>query len=60
MAVDGAYNAKEWREAQGEDEIAYRMEKITRSTCRAVAEFAFFSVSSVSDTSVCSSLAVCF
>lgn len=41
MAVDGAYNAKEWREAQGEDEIAYRTEKITRSTCRAVAEFTF-------------------
>src|SRR5436190_12559096 len=41
MAVDGAYNAKEWREAQGEDEIAYRLEKVTRSTCRAVAEFAF-------------------
>jgi isocitrate/isopropylmalate dehydrogenase len=41
MAVDDAYNAKEWRETVGEDEIAYRTEKITRSTCRAVAEFAF-------------------
>jgi isocitrate/isopropylmalate dehydrogenase len=41
MAVDDAYNAKEWRETVGNDEIAYRTEKITRSTCRAVSEFAF-------------------
>lgn len=41
MAVDDAYNAKEWRETVGDDEIAYRTEKISRSTCRAVAEFAF-------------------
>ncbi|MFZ6027339.1 MAG: isocitrate/isopropylmalate family dehydrogenase [Chloroflexota bacterium] len=41
MAVDDAYNAKEWRETAGDDEIAYRTEKISRSTCRAVAEFAF-------------------
>jgi isocitrate/isopropylmalate dehydrogenase len=41
MAVDDAYNAKEWRETVDGDEIAYRTEKITRSTCRAVAEFAF-------------------
>jgi len=41
MAVDDAYNAKEWREMSGEDEIAYRTEKISRSTCRAVTEFAF-------------------
>jgi isocitrate/isopropylmalate dehydrogenase len=43
MAVDDAYGAKQWRE--GEDgspaEVAYRTERITRSTCRAVAEFAF-------------------
>ncbi|MFN2451085.1 MAG: isocitrate/isopropylmalate family dehydrogenase [Candidatus Dormibacteria bacterium] len=41
MAVDDAYGAKEWREGEGDDEVAYRTEKITRSTCRAVAEFAF-------------------
>jgi isocitrate dehydrogenase (NAD+) len=41
MAIDDAYNAKEWREETGGDEIAYRTEHISRSTCRAVAEFAF-------------------
>jgi len=41
MAVDDAYGAKEWREGEGLDEIAYRTEKITRRTCRAVAEYAF-------------------
>src|ERR1700755_209378 len=43
MAVDDAYGAKQWREGTegGDDEIAYRTEKITRSTCRAVAEYAF-------------------
>jgi len=41
MAIDDAYNAREWREAAGSDEIAYRTEHISRSTCRAVAEFAF-------------------
>jgi isocitrate dehydrogenase (NAD+) len=41
MAVDDAYGAKEWREGSGEDEVAYRTEKISRSVCRAVAEFAF-------------------
>jgi len=41
MAVDGAYGAKEWREGEGLDEIAYRTEHITRRTCRIVAEFAF-------------------
>jgi isocitrate dehydrogenase (NAD+) len=41
MAIDDAYNAREWREATGSDEIAYRTEHISRSTCRAVAEFAF-------------------
>ncbi|HET9050962.1 MAG TPA: isocitrate/isopropylmalate family dehydrogenase [Candidatus Dormibacteraeota bacterium] len=41
MAVDDAYNAREWREGEGDDEIALRTERITRSTCRAVAEFAF-------------------
>jgi isocitrate/isopropylmalate dehydrogenase len=41
MAVDDAYGAREWREGSGDDEVAYRTEKVTRSTCRTVAEFAF-------------------
>ncbi len=41
MAVDDAYGAKEWREEKDGDEYAYRTEKISRSTCRSVAEFAF-------------------
>ena len=41
MAVDDAYGAKEWREGEGLDEMAFRTEKITRRTCRMVAEFAF-------------------
>jgi isocitrate dehydrogenase (NAD+) len=41
MAVEDAYGAKQWREGSGLDEVAYRTEKVTRSTCRAVAEYAF-------------------
>jgi len=41
MAVDDAYNAVEWREMSDGDELAFRTEKISRTTCRAVAEFAF-------------------
>jgi isocitrate dehydrogenase (NAD+) len=41
MAVDDAYNASEWREQKNGDELAFRTEKISRATCRAVAEFAF-------------------
>ncbi len=43
MAVDDAYGAKQWREGEegSPGEIAYRTEKITRATCRAVAEYAF-------------------
>jgi len=41
MAVDDAYGAKEWREGQGLDEWAYRTEKISRRTCRIVADYAF-------------------
>jgi isocitrate/isopropylmalate dehydrogenase len=43
MAVDDAYGAKQWREGEpgGSDEVALRTERITRSTCRAVAEYAF-------------------
>jgi isocitrate dehydrogenase (NAD+) len=43
MAVEDAYGAKQWREGEedADDEVAYRTEKITRSTCRAVAEYSF-------------------
>jgi isocitrate dehydrogenase (NAD+) len=43
MAIEDAYGAKQWREGEegAPDEIAYRTEKITRSTCRAVSEYAF-------------------
>jgi isocitrate dehydrogenase (NAD+) len=47
MAVDDAYGAREWREgpAAGDTgagaEMAFRTERISRSTCRAVAEYAF-------------------
>lgn len=43
MAVDDAYGAKQWREGDegSADEVAFRTEKITRGTCRAVAEYAF-------------------
>jgi isocitrate dehydrogenase (NAD+) len=41
MAVGDAYGAKEWREGSGDDEVAFRTERIERSVCRAVSEFAF-------------------
>ena len=43
MAIEDAYGAKQWREGDegAVDEVAYRTEKVTRSTCRAVAEYAF-------------------
>jgi 3-isopropylmalate dehydrogenase len=43
MAVEDAYGAKQWREGTegAPDEVAYRTEKVTRSTCHAVAEYAF-------------------
>jgi isocitrate dehydrogenase (NAD+) len=41
MAVGDAYGAKEWREGSGDEEVAFRTERIERSVCRAVAEFAF-------------------
>jgi isocitrate/isopropylmalate dehydrogenase len=43
MAVEDAYGAEQWREgdAGADDEVAFRTEKVTRSTCRAVAEYAF-------------------
>ena len=41
MAVGDAYGAEQWREADGDDELAKRTETIRRSDCRAVAEYAF-------------------
>jgi isocitrate dehydrogenase (NAD+) len=41
MAVGDAYGAKEWREGDGEEEVAFRTERIERRICHAVAEFAF-------------------
>jgi isocitrate dehydrogenase (NAD+) len=41
MAVGDAYGAKEWREGEGEDEVAFRTERIERRICHAVAEFSF-------------------
>ncbi|MGH3001394.1 MAG: isocitrate/isopropylmalate family dehydrogenase [Gaiellaceae bacterium] len=41
MAVGDAYGAEEWREGEGSDEVAFRTERIERSVCRTVAEFAF-------------------
>ncbi len=41
MAVGDAYGAKEWREGEGEGEVAFRTERIERRVCRAVAEFSF-------------------
>jgi isocitrate/isopropylmalate dehydrogenase len=41
MAVGDAYGAEEWREGQGDTEVAYRKERIERHICHAVAEFAF-------------------
>jgi isocitrate dehydrogenase (NAD+) len=42
MAVGDAYGAKEWRESESGDEVAYRTERIERSVCRVVADYAFF------------------
>ena len=41
MAVGDAYGAEEGREQQNGDEIAFRTERISRSICRAVAEYSF-------------------
>jgi isocitrate dehydrogenase (NAD+) len=43
MAVEDAYGAQERREGEAgaDGEVALRTERITRSTCRAVAEYAF-------------------
>ena len=41
MAVGDAYGANEWRERSADDEVAFRTERIERSVCRVVAEYAF-------------------
>ena len=41
MAVDDAYGAKQWREGEDDAEFAFMTMKISRATCRAVAEYAF-------------------
>jgi isocitrate/isopropylmalate dehydrogenase len=49
MAVEDAYGAEQWREgkAGAAGEVAFRKERITRSTCRAVAEYAFRTAASM-------------
>jgi isocitrate dehydrogenase (NAD+) len=42
MAVDDAYGAQEWREQREDgDELSWRTTRLSRATCRAVAEFTF-------------------
>jgi isocitrate dehydrogenase (NAD+) len=41
MAVGDAYGAEEGRSVEDGDEVAFRTERIHRSACRAVAEYAF-------------------
>jgi isocitrate dehydrogenase (NAD+) len=41
MAVGDAYGAREWREGEGDEEVAFRTERIERRICHAVAEFSF-------------------
>ena len=41
MAVGDAYGAEEWREGSGDDEAAFRTERIERRICHSVAEFGF-------------------
>jgi isocitrate dehydrogenase (NAD+) len=41
MAVGDAYGAEQWREEKDGDEHAFRTERISRSVCRAVAEYSF-------------------
>jgi isocitrate dehydrogenase (NAD+) len=41
MAVGDAYGAREWREGDGDEEVAYRTERIERRICRSVAEYSF-------------------
>jgi isocitrate dehydrogenase (NAD+) len=47
MAVGDAYGAEQWREAADGDELAHRTERISRSICRAVAEYSFRTASRI-------------
>jgi 3-isopropylmalate dehydrogenase len=47
MAVGDAYGAEQWRERQDGDEVAFRTDRISRSVCRAVAEYSFRTASKV-------------
>ena len=47
MAVGDAYGAEQWRERTDRDEVAFRTDRIHRSVCRAVAEHAFRTASSL-------------
>src|SRR6202011_1974532 len=50
MAVGDAYGAEQWREGEpgSETEVAFRTERITRATCRAVAEYSFRTAATMS------------
>jgi isocitrate/isopropylmalate dehydrogenase len=50
MAVGDAYGAKEWREGDGMDEVAFRTEQISRRVCRYVSEYAFVHASKMAAT----------
>jgi isocitrate dehydrogenase (NAD+) len=50
MAVGDAYGAKEWREGEGMDEVAFRTEQISRRVCRYVSEYAFVHASKMGAT----------
>jgi len=41
MAVGDAYGAEQWRAEEDGDEVAFRTERISRSACKAVAEYSF-------------------
>ncbi len=43
MAIEDAYGAEQWRKGMEgpADEVAFRTERVRRSTCRAVAEYPF-------------------
>lgn len=41
MATEDAYEAKEWREGEGSEEMAYRTTYISRRNCEAAAEVSF-------------------
>jgi isocitrate dehydrogenase (NAD+) len=47
MAVGDAYGAKQWRQDEDGEEVAYRTERISRSVCRAVAEYSFRTASRI-------------